>query len=255
MSCLPNIQVVVYGGRLDEGIEEDTTHMVLARGLEPDQATTPAQLLAGLWAEKGGVAGLSALRRGLLAGSMHIVNARWRALCCRLFRSLSHPTCWIPHVLSRLLALEKAGGNGTPPYLPYGFCLCAMFGMRAGPTFVSSKAPLVQCTAFDEQKVSGVQHPQTGAVSWVEMSVEMLGEGEQARRCIMRAPEQQHAALPPAEGEEPAARFACLCCQSRLDGCLSPQPGRGLLACMPCWASICRGSGRRVGQQRAEVDG
>lgn len=70
------VQVQLHGGRQDARLAAGTTHVVLVPGVTGRWEPSPAELLEALWKEKGGVPGLSALRRGLQAGSVHVVRSR-----------------------------------------------------------------------------------------------------------------------------------------------------------------------------------
>lgn len=217
-------QVVQYGGRLDEALEEDTTHLVLCRGVsaEADAPLTPGRLLQALLrARKGGAAGLRALRAGLLARSLHIVDmwcARWPA--CRLCLSASKSTT-SPCLLQRDLVfclIGVAGLHGEAGMLAPCSAVdcCRGRGMLDEPIGCCGSADWVLWVSFLWEVVCTqgcmVLH------SWVDGCVDLLEEGadggSEGRSWIARPPEQLHAALPPPErreGEDDAAAAARRC--------------------------------------------
>ncbi len=89
-------QVHLHGGRADARLAAGTTHVVLVPGVTGRWEPSPAELLEALWKEKGGVPGLSALRRGLQAGSVHVVRSRCALEGARSApkRVLQQPVSW-----------------------------------------------------------------------------------------------------------------------------------------------------------------
>ena len=166
-------QVHLHGGRADARLAAGTTHVVLVPGVTGRWEPSAGELLEALQRGQGGAPALSTLRRGLLAGRVHVVRSRCAPMAVGSAKSGSQH-----HLLASLAMLEWG---------------C---GVLAWPAESGSQQLLCWRPG----------HADGGfACSWVEACLAALHEAQPGGHAE-RPSEEQHAALPGSAGGDTTAR-------------------------------------------------